>query len=451
VSSNLYLREWGHVIYSGTAVGSDIKGNTIAISKVAWNELAIYASNEATKYQYIDFKNATTLRIKNFVGVIATSDGTQIEILPKISEQQLDEDGLKESRLVLWRMLKTVYNLQFLETSKATLRVEKQPLHEMLIYRFLKEVRHIVSRGIRSDYYRVEEIERFLKGCLQIGKQLNQPITKKHLFYVEYDDYSANRAENRLIHSALIQVQRWSKCEHNQKIIRELRSFFGEVPYSKSFENDFKLWQFSKQYRGMSHYQKCLPLLTLILHQQNPFTLRGKNKGFSFLFPMESLFEKYVAKKLNVHFSKRFKLTQQKPQKPLVENNNGKGVFMMKPDLVITENKQPVCVLDTKWKLLDEQVTYESGKLDPKKGINQSDMYQLFAYGKKYGVKNVVLIYPEWKNFKEELSFKFDEYLTLTVLPFSLAENKQNNACQSIFKTIDKLFENNRKRLKKSD
>ena len=57
------------------------------------------------------------------------------------------------------------------------------------------------------------------------------------------------------------------------------------------------------------------------------------------------------------------------------------------------------------------------------KGINQSDMYQLFAYGKKYKVNKVVLIYPQWKNFNKKISFSFDDNLSLDVAPFPLNEN----------------------------
>lgn len=59
----------------------------------------------------------------------------------------------------------------------------------------------------------------------------------------------------------------------------------------------------------------------------------------------------------------------------------------MRPDIVIRNRKDGSCfVLDTKWKVLSEsKFNY---------GISQADMYQMYAYQKKYDADHVRLIYP---------------------------------------------------------
>ena len=60
----------------------------------------------------------------------------------------------------------------------------------------------------------------------------------------------------------------------------------------------------------------------------------------------------------------------------------------MKPDIVI-KNKAlgQVFVMDTKWKVLsDAKANY---------GISQADMYQMYAYQKKYNAKTITLLYPK--------------------------------------------------------
>ena len=54
--------------------------------------------------------------------------------------------------------------------------------------------------------------------------------------------------------------------------------------------------------------------------------------------------------------------------------------------------------MDTKWKVLSEdKANY---------GISQADMYQMYAYQKKYNAKNVTLLYPKTENVsKIRLSF----------------------------------------------
>ena len=54
--------------------------------------------------------------------------------------------------------------------------------------------------------------------------------------------------------------------------------------------------------------------------------------------------------------------------------------------------------------------------------ISQADMYQLFAYGKKYGCKHVALVYPKTEQFQEMLRYKFDEELSLSCFPFNVTD-----------------------------
>jgi 5-methylcytosine-specific restriction enzyme subunit McrC len=155
----------------------------------------------------------------------------------------------------------------------------------------------------------------------------------------------------------------------------------------------------------------------LILNQQSPFTLKDKNAGISFLIPMEKLFEKYVAIELRKQLPQGYQLKEQISSKYL---SNEPKAFQLKPDMAIYENNNLKYILDTKWKLIDENKIYENGNEDKKKGINQSDMYQLFAYGKKYKVNKVVLIYPQWTKFKTSFNFKLEDNLMLKVCPFKL-------------------------------
>ena len=69
-------------------------------------------------------------------------------------------------------------------------------------------------------------------------------------------------------------------------------------------------------------------------------------------------------------------------------------------DIVITNKaKNTVFIMDTKWKVLsEEKVNY---------GISQADMYQMYAYQKKYNAKNVTLLYPKTEQVQaENLEFR---------------------------------------------
>ena len=55
-------------------------------------------------------------------------------------------------------------------------------------------------------------------------------------------------------------------------------------------------------------------------------------------------------------------------------------------------------------------------------GINQADMYQLFAYGKKYRCKQIALVYPKTEQFCKPLRYNFDEELSLYCFPFDMTK-----------------------------
>ena len=102
---------------------------------------------------------------------------------------------------------------------------------------------------------------------------------------------------------------------------------------------------------------------------------------------MESLFESYVAAALKKQLTpKGYRVSAQDKSYYLFDFPCKK--FAIRPDLVITRlSDGAIFVMDTKWKILSELYTNY--------GISQDDMYQMYAYQKKYGAQNVTLLYPK--------------------------------------------------------
>jgi 5-methylcytosine-specific restriction enzyme subunit McrC len=421
--TELCLREFGLLLPGQRSVNStDVCG---LASEEAWNFFEGLALSDAKEDRYIDvarFEGKKALRVKNFVGVISAPDGTQVEILPKTSDGAQD---LKGTRILLWKMLTAVENLPFIETTDAHLKLQSGPLIEALIAIFLAHVAALVRRGIRRDYERVEAEERFLRGRLRVQQQMQAPPGRQHMFHVEYDIFSENRAENRLLHSALEKVARTSKTAQNQRLARELRHGLELVPLSSDYAADFAKWRVS---RDMVHYQPLLPWLRLILNQECPHALKDVHAGISFLFPMEKLFEKYVEQSLRRSLRVSGIAVQGQARSHFL--SIAPNAFQLKPDLLLSRDRIWIGVADAKWKLIDERATYDNGDEDPKAGIKQADVYQLFAYGHKYleGKGRLVLIYPKWAKFTASLTFDLGSGMVLDVVPFDLA----NDACPLI-------------------
>ncbi|MCU7965446.1 McrC family protein [Shewanella sp. SW32] len=355
---------------------------------------------------------SVALQVINFVGVLETPCKTRIEILPKTSTDTCDPVS---ARKILLKMLARVEKLKLEEFQQSQLQLLKQPLYELLITHFLTAVSKLVRQGIRNEYQRIERESPYLKGQLQVAKQLRQRPGRQHHFHVAHDIYNANRAENRLLHSSLKQVLKWSTSSANQRLACELLCVFNEIELSTNHVLDFRLW---KDDRGLAHYRPLKPWCELILSYQSPVAMLGKHNGLSFLFPMEQLFERYVAKQLQRQLPPEFKLKQQASSHCLT-HHNGNDWFRLKPDIVIYDKSRIVTVMDTKWKLLDASLNTTKDKYN----LNQVDMYQLYAYGEKYlnGQGDLYLIYPKHVGFTEALAlFEFKPELTLYVVPYDL-------------------------------
>ena len=74
--------------------------------------------------------------------------------------------------------------------------------------------------------------------------------------------------------------------------------------------------------------------------------------------------------------------------------------FALRPDIVMKRGGRTV-ILDTKWKSLvdNERVNY---------GISQADMYQMYAYAKKYQASEVWLLYPMNEEMRNTEPILFD-------------------------------------------
>lgn len=355
-------------------------------------------------------ENAQWLKLDNYVGVIETPCGTRIEILPKHIDTACD---VVTARNLLRRMIETALELPAREVEKAALQRFPAPLSEWVIGQFLLEVNKLLKRGLRSDYVRVDTEERFLRGQLDCLRQMRQPTGREHLFRIRHDVFVHDRAENRLIKCALNLVARVAQLPHHWQLAQELREALHEIRPSTDVAGDFLSWRTD---RLMAHYGAVHPWCELILHQRMPFSLVGTWSGISFLFPMQKLFERYVAAWLRSRLSALATLRAPAASEFLCTQMDTK-MFRLEPDLLI-EFLGTRWILDTKWKRLD--ATDRSNRY----GLDQSDLYQLFAYGRNYLPSTggrMALVFPSWGKFSEPLApFEFGGDLSLIVLPFDL-------------------------------
>ena len=328
-------------------------------------------------------KGVKVIKPQNYVGVINIDNKVQIEILPKID---IGDDN--ELRKLFLKMLSSLKEFKGKSFKNAQLNDSKLPIYEVFIQMYLNEVQELLKKGLKSDYLTIEGNLTFFKGKFLINQHLKHNIIRKDRFYMAYDEFHINRPENRLIKTTLLKLNKISSNGKNQLLAKRLLAEFEMVNQSTNIDKDFSL---VKKDRNAQAYQSLMTWSQVFLKNKSFSTFKGTENVNALLFPMEKIFEAYVAKQLKIKFPE-WNVETQKDDKYLFDNPK---TFGLNPDIYMSKGGSAI-VLDTKWKKLIEN--------SKKYGISESDMHQMYAYAYKYDVENVILIYPKHK----EISFNKD-------------------------------------------
>ncbi|WRH93100.1 McrC family protein [Pseudomonas fluorescens] len=424
-------------LLAATSTGSLSEGSHIIPDTVyAWLEQQCLRASNDSKPAWLRLtqrRGHRAVQVTSFVGVIRAPDGYQIEVLPKVGK--VIGAGASKARQLLIEMLCCLQEFRHLQTDTANLAAARMPLLEVFIAEFLRTVGHIVKQGLRSSYATQQGNLFALRGKLMMASHLRQNLCRADRFFTEHDEFSINRPENRLLHTALQRILQLTASQTHQQLARELRFVFAEVPVSADPNMDFQRVRLE---RGMGYYEEALAWSKLILEQQSPMTGRGGNQAPSLLFPMEAVFEAFVSKHIAKQLARPLHLKTQARSHHMVRHQE-QNWFCLKPDLLIKDAKKDVLVLDAKWKLLDGLKANGTNKY----GLAQGDFYQLQAYGQSYlnGSGDVVLIYPRTGAFDRPLPvFEFPKPggLRLWVLPFCLKSRQLLVPSDAPFKMVFK-------------
>lgn len=335
------------------------------------------------------------ITLKNYVGLIQMKNGFQLQVLPKLSFGE-EEQGTARTKQVFLKMLCSMRDFPGKAFQEASLQADRMNLYEWFIHLYLQEVRQLVKRGIKSDYIEVESNSRYYKGKLLINQQIKRNLAHQERFFVSYEEFHQNRAENRIVKATLMKLQKLTASAEHSRQIRQLLLAFEQVSPSTNYEKDFSEVVMNRSNR---EYERLMQWSKVFLNNQSFSTFSGSIMSRALLFPMESVFESYVAQKMKKVMNKdgwevscqdrgHYLFLEPRPQ------------FALRPDLVLKKGERTV-IMDTKWKRL----------VDNKKanyGMTQADMYQMYAYSKKYKTSEVWLLYPIHDEMRGHAPIRFD-------------------------------------------
>ena len=360
----------------------------------------------------LELKN-NRLYAQNYVGIIETHKGTVLEILPKVDFAEDTE----ETKLIFFKMLRDWRGFKSLAQFNASHinAVRRFNMLEVFVHLFLNNLVLLTQRGLARHYHSEEDNQPYLRGRILFPQHIRENVANRARFYVSYDEFNANRPANRLIHSTIRKLMGSVRQPRNQQLLHQLRISFSDIPESEHLESDWGQYRVNRSDRSMQHYDEVMQWVRLFLFKHGLTTFAGKHVNQTLLFPMWEVFEDFVAACFR-RYQRQFSVREQGPRKYLVTDGQGYRAFAMKPDISLMSGREPEFILDAKWKRINGEGS------DPKHGISQADMYQLFAYGKKYGCKQVALVYPKTGQFQEMLRYEFDEKLSLSCFPFNVTD-----------------------------
>ena len=373
---------------------------------------------DALDFMKISYKRniGNIVSIKNYVGLIQMKNGYQIQILPKINFTNSEDLENRNTKKIFLNMLRSMKDFPSKVFNNSNIQVDRMNLYEIFINMYLQEIRRLIKIGLKSDYIFKEDNLNYYKGKLLTSQHFKINLVHKERFYVAYDEFNPNRVENKLIKATLLKLQKLTTSAENSKKIRQLLVFFEMIDASMNYIADFSKVRIN---RSNKDYETIMQWSKVFLLNKSFTTFSGSNNSRALLFPMEKVYESYVAKYL--------KKILEKDGWDVSSQDRGYYLFIeprlqfaLIPDIICKHGKRTI-IMDTKWKKLinNERINY---------GISQSDMYQMYAYSKKYKTSEIWLLYPLNDEMKEhsEISFNSGDGTTVNIYFVDL-ENIQSS------------------------
>ncbi len=317
----------------------------------------------------------------SFVGVIDVDDGLTIEVIPKIYDSD-NSENLKN----LFYMLNYSGQFTIPPGSLSSLKEYNGGFFEILIGMFAEELLNKVQNSAHHEYAIEQDNRPYLRGKLLLPDHLKYNGVLANKFYTQTDELTVNNTLNQTLKYVSSGLYKLTSESSNKKRLRKCLALFDEVDdvrITKSQAEKIHLTRLNARFGNL------LLLAKLFLNHQTLGARSGSHDSWTILIDMNILFEQFIAKALARGLeNSSYRVIPQGPRDRFVRNiDDDRAVFATKPDISILQDKKVVKIADTKYKKLAED--------DIKYGVSQSDLYQMFAYSRKYQTSDITLIYPK--------------------------------------------------------
>ena len=346
--------------------------NKLRIGDFGFNQnhfdaMVLFNEKNQNKYYTIIHKGVL---FSSYVGVIQIG-GLTIEILPKADNSE-NPDKKRTWRDVLLSMLKVCKHIQVDNVSETNLSKKYNSILEVYFEMYLNEIESLIKQGLIKKYRRVQSNQNALKGKLIFSQNIQKNLIHKERFYCEHQVYDKDHLIHQILFRGLLILKDLINNSLQDKLNRVLFEFqdYQEIMINKNhFEklvND----------RKKAPYSKALDIAKMIILNYSPNLNSGKDNMLTLLFDMNKLWEEYIYRILQKHKPKGYQISYQNSDR--FWNNK-----TIRPDIVITNEKNEKFVIDTKWKIINAT------------SPSDDDLKQMFTYNLHWNAEKSMLLYPK--------------------------------------------------------
>lgn len=386
--SHLAVSEWGRIaVLDRPGEGGFTRPQANAL--IAAARAHSLGGDEGTAILRDHFRHLTAGQM---VGVIA-APGCSLEIFPKID--QLDtasSEGRRTVRERLVRMLDVALGLDIGDGAASAMARQAEGLLDILIRLFAEKLLTEARRGLPRAYLQHEDDLPALRGRLNVVRQFTAHAVRPDRLACRFDALSSDIPLLQIMKACVLALRRHARVAETVRKLDELRFVLADIADVSVVALP---WQAVRIDRTNRHWEALFGLARLFLKRDWQATHHDPSagQGITLLFPMNDLFEAYIAAlmrrtlrpvglSVETQGGRLFCLIE--------EGDQGRRRFQTRPDIIIRDRQSnaPVAIVDTKWKRLSPAIEHA------KHGVSQADVYQMMAYGQLYACPDLTLLYP---------------------------------------------------------
>jgi 5-methylcytosine-specific restriction enzyme subunit McrC len=249
---------------------------------------------------------------------------------------------------------------------------------DVLAQRFARSLHDLARNGLHRAYRERSEQGPFLRGPLDVAAQMRHATPSVAELHSRHDDFTADLLCNQLLAATAEQLARSPLLSTASRLLlRQVPACFEGVSLVAVTP---ELWQ---QAAGAlpAAYEPLLEMSRLLHNAVTPGDAGGPTPCPAFLLDLERLFERYVSRALLDACAGQPELRGSAQRTWRLDPEGDGPRLRFRPDVVLSR-KQPVAVVDAKWKLLRRGA------------VSHEDVHQALAYAAVTGTPRVVLVYP---------------------------------------------------------